>query len=153
MLSNHLILWLPSLFYHLSSIRSIITFLINVFWCMSNNMLRETQFYWFYMDLQFMFRCGNFIYLFFLIGNKLISAFAASARSSEFGLRSGQSPIQLITNHHLHLVLCSMAGSNDLALQHCSVTCFPFHSRVCFIFFLTLKHHSSSLFSPLSHKK
>ena len=81
---------------------------------------------------------------FFLIENKLISGFAASARSSEFGLRSGQSPIQLDSNHHL--VLCSKAGSNDLAHQHCSITCFLFHSRVCFIFLQTLKHYSSSLF-------
>ena len=83
-----------------------------------------------------MFRYGNFIYLLFLIVNKLISAFAASSRSSEFGLRSGQSPIQLITNHHL--VLCSKAGSNDPAPQHCSITCFLFQSRVCFIFLQTI---------------
>ena len=110
-------------------------------------MLRESQFSWFHMYKQFMFRCSNFIYLFFLIGNKLISAFAASTRSSEFGLRSGQSPIQLITNHHL--VLCSKEGSNDLAPQHCSITCFPFHSRVYFIFLQTTMHYSSCLPFPL----
>ena len=88
---------------------------------------------------------------FALTDSKLISAIAASARSSVFELRSGQSLIQLIITHHQ--ALCPKAGSRSPAPQHSSITCFPFRSRVSSIFLQTIKHsYSSSSSSPFSHK-
>ena len=58
-------------------------------------------------------------------------------------------PVVMVTknNNHHQLVLRTKAGSRSSAPPYCSITCFPFHSHVFFIFLQSVKHSYSSPFS------